>query len=366
MSGCLLYVGTYSERVRHASGEVARGGARGIHTLRLDHATGTLSEVGAVTSRNPSYLAFDSRRRFLYAVNELKEHDGTFGGMASAFAIDAASGGLVALNSVASHGTDPCHLAVDPSGRNLLVGNYSSGHVTVLPIAADGSLCAASQVIAHEGSSVDPLRQTGPHVHYVAFDASGTRVFVADLGLDRIVAYRLDAARGLLASADPPFVATAPGVGPRQIVLHPGGRHAYVLNELAASITTCGYDGMTGRLVPGRTVSMLPVGFTGHRSGAELRIAPSGRFLYASNRGHDSIAIFAIAGDDGNLVPLGHVATLGTTPRHFDLSPDGGFLVVANQDSGSVVPFRVDPATGALQPAGQGVALGAPVCVRFL
>lgn len=360
----LLYVGTYSETIRFASGRVLEGGGRGIHTLRLDD-DGTLTEVAAPTpARNPSYLAFDARRYFLYAVNEMKEIDGHFGGGASAFAIDDESGALTHLNTVETHGTDPCHLAVDHSGRHLLVANYSSGHTTVLPILGDGSLGVASQVIQHTGSSIDPARQTGPHCHHIAVDTDGTRVFVSDLGADRIVVYRLDAG-GRLTADDPPFVAAVPGGGPRQTILDPGLASAYVLNELGSSVTHHAYDAESGRLTPQRTVSTLPAGFEGKNLSAELQIAPSGRFLYASNRGHDSIAIFAVA-SDGALAPLGQTPTGGGAPRCFDLSPSGDFLIVANQDDGTIVPFRVDAKTGALTPTGSVAKVGTPVCVRFL
>jgi len=362
----LLYVGTYSEPIEFASGAVFQGRGRGVHILRVDADAGTLTEVGAVTGvPNPSYLAFDPMRRFLYAVNELKEFDSVFGGAASAFAIDDATGGLTLLNTVPTHGTDPCHLCVDRTGRHLLVANYSSGHVTVLPIRPDGALGAASHVVAHEGNSVDPVRQTGPHLHHIAIDEAGTRVFATDLGLDRVFVYRLDAVDGRLTAHDPQFSTLAPGAGPRQTILHANGRHAYVLNELGSSITAHARDD-AGGLVPGRTVSTLPDGFGGRNFCAELQIAPSGRFLYASNRGHDSIAIFSISPDGGDLTPLGHVGTGGKTPRNFDLSRSGDLLAAANQDSGTVVLFRVDTRTGALTPTGSVCHVGTPVCVRFL
>jgi 6-phosphogluconolactonase len=363
----LLYVGTYSEPIRFASGKVLDGGGRGIHIFRLDASAGTLTEVAApAPSRNPSYLAFDPSRRFLYAVSELKEFEGSFGGGASAFALDRKSGALAPLNTVATHGTDPCHLAVDRSGRHLLIANYSSGHVTVLPIRPDGALGDASQVIAHVGSSVDPVRQTGPHPHHVVLDDAGARAFVADLGLDKIVAYRFDPTCGKLTPDDPPFVAMPAGSGPRQTVLNPSGGNAYVLNELGSSVTVCSYDARSGRLVPGRTVSTLPHGFSGRSTCAEAQIAPSGKFLYASNRGHNSLTIFAIEAGGGDLRPLGHVATGGAIPRCFDLSPSGNFLAAANQDSNNVVLFRVDPKNGGLTPTGSIAPVGTPVCVRFL
>lgn len=364
----LLFVGTYTEQILFGSGRAFQGGGRGIHILRLDPQTGTLAAAGAVEGvRNPSFLAFDPTRRFLYAVNELKTFDGGFGGSVSAFSIARDTGDLIPLNTMATHGTDPCHLTVDRTGRYLLVANYGSGQVTVLPIRADGSLAPACQVVQHVGSSVHPVRQTGPHAHCVAVDDTGTFVFVADLGMDRIVIYRLDPARGMLVPHDPPFVAASPGVGPRQIVLHPDIGAAYAINEIASSVTIYAYDARAGQLAVRRTLSTLPADFQGSNSCAELQIAPSGRFLYASNRGHDSVAIFRIAlGSSGDLTPVGHAATGGATPRHFAISADGNFLAAANQGSGTVVLFRVDAATGALSPTDSVVEVPAPVCVRFL
>jgi 6-phosphogluconolactonase len=362
MSIHLLYVGTYSETIKFASGRVIKGEGRGIHVLALDAKKATLAEAALpAATRNPSFVSFDAARRFVYAVNEIKETGGT----ASAFARDPKTGGLTHLNTVATHGTDPCHLTLDRSGRHLLIANYSSGHVTVLPVRTDGTLGEASQVVAHQGSSVHPVRQTGPHVHHVAVDAAGTRVYATDLGLDRIVAYRFDPTHGTLTPDDPPYSTLPPGAGPRQMLIHPAGPHAYVLNELGSSVTIHAYNQASGRLLPGRTVSTLPQGLSGTNSCAELRIAPSGRFLYASNRGHNSIAIFAIT-PDGDLEPKGHVPTGGAVPRCFDLSPSGDFLIAANQESSNIVLFRVDQATGAVAPAGSSIAVGTPVCVRFL
>ena len=363
MTAC--YVGTYSEPIRFASGSVFEGRGGGVHILRVDADAGTLTEIGvAGGARNPSYLAFDPTRRSLYAVNELKEFDGGFGGAVSAFAIDA-SGALTYLNSVPTHGTDPCHLCVDRSGRHVLVANYSSGHITVLPIRPDGSLGAASQVVAHAGSSVDPVRQTGPHLHHVAMDEAGERVFATDLGLDRVFVYRLDPASGQLTADDPPFSELEPGAGPRQTVLHPGGRYAYVLNELGSSVTVHA-RGADGRLVPGRTVSTLPEGFGERNYCAELQVAPSGRFLYASNRGHDSIAVFELAAD-GDLMLVGHVRTGGLWPRNFDLRPGrrpaGGGQPGQRQRwccSGSI------GRAGCSRRRAAFASVGSPACVRFL
>ena len=347
----LLYIGTYTET---------------IHLLRLDARAGTISEVAAFPSmRNPAYLTLDGAGRVLYAVNELGEYAGRFGGAASAFAVDPANGHLTWINTVPTHGADPCHLAVHPAGRHLLVANYTSGHVTTLPIGEDGALGEATQTLKLRGASVHPTRQTGPHAHCVTPDATGAHVFVADLGADRVHAFGFDAGSGMLRPHDPAGAAAPPGAGPRQIRLHPRWPFAYVINELASSVTVHGYDAGAAALQARQTISTLPDDVTVPNSCAELRIGPSGHVLYASNRGHDSIAVFAIAPDTGLLSPIGHVATGGATPRSFALSPDGGFLVAANQRGDGVVLFRVDEATGMPSPVGSAVAVRAPVCVCF-
>ena len=261
----------------------------------------------------------------------------------SAFRIDPETGELTFLNMKASHGTDPCHLIVDKTGRNLLVANFASGSVCVLPIAADGSLKDASEFIQHRGSSVDPKRQTGPHAHAVAIDAANRYVFVAELGLDKVMIYEFDAEQGKLTpNKNQRSVGVAPGAGPRQLVMHPNGRFAYVINELNSTMSAYGYDPANGTLSELQTLSTLPKDFTGQSSCAEVQIAPSGRFLYGSNRGHDSIVIYAVDDKDGRLTLVGHESTRGKTPRNFEVSPTGEFLAAANQESDTVVMFRID------------------------
>ena len=351
MTTDILHIGTYSET---------------IHTIALDRTTGALSETSTVASgRNPSFLAYHPTRPLLYAVNELRDVDEQSGGAACSFALDPTTGNLQPLNTEPTHGADPCHLAVDPAGRHLVIANYTSGHVSLLPITADGRLAPASLVIAHKGGSVDPARQTSPHPHQIVFDATGERFFVADLGLDRILAYRWNSETGTIEPENIP-AAALPGSGPRQIALSPTTRRAYVLNELTATVSVYAYDPTTGMLGLGDESPMLPSDFTTPKSGAELQLAPSGRFLYASNRGHDSIAAFAIEPDGGGLKLIGHSPTGGRTPRNFALSPDGTMLIAANQDSDSLATFHVDIETGALTPTGHSIAIGSPVCVRFM
>jgi 6-phosphogluconolactonase len=241
-----------------------------------------------------------------------------------------------------------------------------SGSVCVLPIGEDGALGDATDVIQHHGSSVDPIRQNGPHAHAVTLDDSGCYAFIPDLGLDRVMIYRFDAERGKLEPHETPWVETAPGAGPRQLVMHPGSRYAYLINELDSTMTAFRYDRDNGTLQEIQTLSTLPEGFEGVSTCAEVQIAPSGKFLYGSNRGHDSIVMYAIDQRDGRLTPIAHESTQGKTPRNFVVDPAGEFLVAANQDTNNLVTFRLDPASGKLSPTGYEVEAPTPVCVKFV
>jgi 6-phosphogluconolactonase len=251
-------------------------------------------------------------------------------------------------------------------GRYVLVANFMSGSVCVLPIRHDGSLGDASDVIQHQGSSVDPVRQSGPHAHAVTLDDAGRHVFVPDLGLDRLMVYRFDAKRGKLEPHVEPWVVVKPGAGPRQVVLRPRGRYAYLINELDSTVTAFRYDRDRGTLRELQTLSTLPTDFSGTSTCAEVQIAPSGKYLYGSNRGHDSIVIYAIDPRDGTLTCIGHEGTRGQTPRHFAIDPDGELLLVANQDTDSVVTFRLDAASGALSATGHSAHVPTPVCVKVI
>lgn len=363
----LVYVGTYTEPIRFGTGQILEGKGRGIHILRFDLETGALAPCGLAEGvRNPSYLAFHPSRRFLYAVNELKEFEGTASGAVSAFALEPETGELTFLNSRATHGTDPCHVTVDPTGRVVLVANFASGSVCALPILADGSLGEASAFIQHHGSSVDPVRQAGPHAHAVTLDAAGRILFVPDLGLDRVMIYRLDPERGTLEPNDPPWVSVSPGAGPRQMVMHPNGQYAYLINELNSTMVAFRYDAARGALEPIQTISTLPYGYLGRSTTAEVQISPDGRYLYGSNRGHDSIAMYAVDATTGTLTCLGQVSTQGRIPRHFTVDPTGRFALVANQDTDNLVVFRLDDATGALILTGHRAEVPTPVCVKVL
>jgi len=352
----LAYVGTYTMR-----------GSLGIYVYHWDAATGRLSQVGmAAAISNPSFLAIHPQQPYLYAVNEVAEFGGQATGAVSAFALDFGSGNLRSLNQQPSHGTSPCHLAVEPGGRFLLVANYSSGSVCVLPIGDDGQLGEATDVVQHHGAGVNADRQEGPHAHSANFDPSGRHVLVADLGLDRIMVYRLDRTSGKLVPHTQPWASLKPGAGPRHLAFHPSGRYAYVIDELDSSMTAFAYDAERGRLNELQRISTLPAGFEGTSYCADVHVSPSGRFVYGSNRGHDSIAAFAVDDATGRLSCIGYEPTLGRTPRNFAIDPSGTFLLAANQDSDSIVTFRVDRQTGKLTPTGDVVSVSMPVCVLLV
>jgi 6-phosphogluconolactonase len=315
---------------------------------------------------NPSYLAIDPSHRFLYAVNELKEFEGAPTGAVSAFAVDSTSGELRFLNRKPTHGTDPCHLTVDNTGKYVLVANFMSGSVCVLPIQDDGSLGDATHVIQHQGSSADPIRQSGPHAHAVTLDDTGRYIFVPDLGIDKLMVYRFDRNEGKLDPNDEPWVEVPAGAGPRQLVMHPRGEYAYLINELDSTMMAFRYDGDSGSLQEIQTLSTLPEDFEGTSTCAEVQISPSGKFLYGSNRGHNSIVIYAIDQRNGMLTCVGHKSTQGETPRNFAVGPAGEFLLAANQDTDNIVIFRLDPASGDPVATGHSVDVPTPVCVKVM
>jgi len=363
----LVFVGTYTDPILFGSGQVLQGKGEGIYAYRFDEVAGALQRVNTNPGvTNPSYLAFHPNRRFLYAVNELKEYQGKATGTVSAFALEGDEGRLRLVNKQLTHGTDPCHVLVDDLGRHVFVANFMSGSVCVLPVRADGGLGEASDFIRHQGSSVDPIRQNVPHAHAVTLDPANRFAFVPDLGLDKVLAYRFDPRRGMLEPNGAPWIKMKPGAGPRQIVFHPGGSRAYVVNELDSTVSVLSYDAGGGSFDYIDTVSTLPAGFVGVSTCADIQVSPSGRHVYASNRGHDSIAIFAVDAQSGALQPRGHESTRGRTPRSFGIDPTGRFLVAANQDTDSLTVFRVDAAEGRLEPTGQVVSVPTPVCVRFL
>ncbi len=336
--------------------------AKGIYAFRFDSKSGKLDPIGLVgEARRSSFIALHPNRRHLYAVAEAN------GGAVSAFNIDAKTGMLTLLNTVSSKGVGPCYVRVDHTGKNVLVANYGSGSVAVLPIEADGKLRESTSFFQHEGTVADPKRQGGPHAH--SFNPSPDNRFAvaADLGLDELLVYRLDAAAGKITPNEPPYTKVSPRSGPRHFAFHPNGKNAYAINEISCTVTAFNYDGKAGVLKEIQTTSTLPkdVTVTGRLSTAEVQVHPSGKFLYGSNRGHDSIAVFSIA-PNGALTLLENVATQGKIPRNFGIDPTGSFLLAANQDSGNIVVFRIDKKSGRLTPTGQTVEVPAPMCVKFL
>jgi 6-phosphogluconolactonase len=363
----LVYVGTYTEKIHFGTGQIFEGKGEGIHIYKMDPTTGALKpHYTAKEIKNPSYLAIHPNRRFLYAVNELKEHNGEATGTLSAFTLDPGNGQLRFINKVVTHGTDPCHVTVDKTGRYALVANFASGSVAVLPIRPDGGLKAASDVLQHEGSSLDPVRQSGPHAHSVILDASNRFAYIPDLGLDRLMIYRFDAGRGKLRAHGQPWLETKPGAGPRHFVFHPGNCYAYLINELDSTILSLGYNRERGTVHEIQTAAALPDSFTGRNTCADIRVDPSGRFLYGSNRGHDSIVIYRIDDSNGKLALIAHESTRGRTPRNFIIDPTGTFLFAANQDSDSIVQFGIDQQSGRLTHSGQVTTAPTPVCLKIL
>ena len=363
----LVYVGTYTEPILFGTGKVLQGKGEGIYVYRMDQSSGALERVGkTIGVANPSYLALDSAQRFLYAVNELKTYEDKPTGTISAFAVDPKTGALQFLNKRLTHGTDPCHVAVDKKGSYVFVANFMSGSICVLPVLEDGSLGEASDFIQHQGSGIDPFRQRGPHAHSVTLDKANRFAFVPDLGLDRLMVYRFDPRRGMLEANDPPWIKVKPGAGPRHLAFHPNGRVAFLINELDSTLAVLSYDGRKGTFKGLQTVSTLPEGFRGESTCADVQVSPSGTFVYGSNRGHDSIVIYRIDQRAGRLAFVGHESARGKTPRSFGIDPSGRFLLAANQDSDTIVTFRIDPQTGRALPTGFVTEVPTPVCVKFL
>ncbi len=341
--------------------------SKGIYASRLDLATGHLEAARLVAETpSPSFLAFHPTGRFLYAVNEVGKFGGVSGvGGVSAFAVDAVTGSLSPLNQQSSRGASPCHLTVDRTGRWVLVANYSSGNLAVLPVREDGSLGESVQTVQHEGWSVNPQRQEGPHAHSINLDEANRFAVAADLGIDKLMVYSFDAASGQLSPAETPTVRAEAGSGPRHLAFSPSGRLAFVINELTSTLSSFTYDAKRGEFKGVTTRSTLPPDHTGGNSAAEVQVHPAGKFVYGSNRGHNSLAVFEVS-RGGRLTALGHASTQGKTPRGFGIDPTGRWLLAANQESDSVVVFGLDAKTGVPTPTGQSMQVGAPVCVKFL
>ena len=351
----VLYVGTYTQS----------GKSEGIYLYGMDPQTGTLTRMNAFKSVNPSFLTIDRTKRFLYAVNEVGEYLGKSGGAVSAYAIERPSLNLRLLNEQATNGADPCHLTIDRKGKTLLVANYTGGSLTALPVRSDGTVGMAIEVKQHEGSSIKE-QQKSPHAHCIILDQSERYALAADLGIDKVMIYRFDKATGKLTPGKQPSADLQQGAGPRHLTLHPTGRYLYVINELDSTMTAFKYNAPTGTLTQIETVSTLPSDFSGVSYCADVHVSPSGRFLYGSNRGHNSIAVFEIDQRTGKLKQLEHVSTEGDWPRNFTIDPSGRFLLVANQRTDNVVIFAIDSQSGRLKATGQIAEIPVPVCLKFL
>lgn len=353
----IVYFGTYTDAK-----------SKGIYAAGFDSANGRLSTAELATKmKSPSFLAIHPNRRFLYAVGEATTLAGGRSGGVSAFAVNRRSGKLEFLNQQPSGGLGPCHLEVDHTGRCLLVANYGSGSIASLPIEKDGTLGKPALTIQHAGSSVNPQRQAGPHAHFITADPANRFALCCDLGLDKVLVYRLDPKRARLSPNDPPFESVTPGAGPRHLTFRPDGGFVFVVNEMASSLTAFAYDAKRGTLREVQTVSTLPAGSgVANNSCAEVQMHPNGRFVYASNRGHDSIAVFAVDRETGRLTPVQDAPTHGRIPRHFAIDPSGDWLLAENQASDSVVVFRVDTASGKIVPTGQQIEVPSPVCAVFV
>jgi 6-phosphogluconolactonase len=353
-----VYFGTYT-----------RGSSEGIYQARFEPETGKLGSLElAAALENPSFLAFHPTRPLVCAVSEVNSFvdaraGGRNSGAVSSLKRDEETGKLTLLNQQATGGAHPCHVSFTPSGAFVMVANYSGGSVACFPIQQNGWLAPMSGFVQHEGSSVNERRQKGPHAHSINPGPTGRFFYAADLGVDKIFIYRLDAGRLVVnrpASAD-----LAPGSGPRHFTFHPGGRFAYVINELLSTVTTFQHNADTGALTEIQTITTLPEDFDGKSTTAEVQVHPSGRFLYGSNRGHDSIAAFRINQDTGKLTPLGQTPSGGKTPRNFAIDPTGRYLIAAHQATDNVVVHKINQDTGTLEPTGQELKVSAPVCIKF-
>ena len=352
----LVYVGTYTT-----------GKSEGLYVYRMDASTGELkfsSQVKGVD--NPTFLTINKQHRTLYAIYEIHEYEGKESGTVGAYSIDATTGELSLINEQSTVGTGPCHLILDKTEKFVLVANYGGGSVSVLPILEGGQLGEATEFIQHEGSSVNSERQMEAHAHSIYVDRNNNFAVVPDLGLDKVLIYAFDSTKGKLKLNEELCFSSKAGAGPRHFTFHPNGKYAYLINELDSTMVAFTYDESSGKLSEVQTLSTLPEDFNATNHCADLHIDPSGKFLYGSNRGHDSLVIYEIDEGTGRLKCVGHEPTQGKFPRNFAIDPTGNWLLAANQDTDTIVTFRRDQQTGILTPSGHVVDAPAPVCLEFI
>lgn len=352
----LVYVGTYTNK----------GNSEGINLYKFDLSTGEMKPFATAKSVDPAFLAIDRKRKFLYAANEIGEFQGKKSGSVSAFSINQKTGELTFINQQATNSPAPCSVTVDKSGKCVLTANYSGGSVSVLTTNADGSLNPVTDLAQHQGSSVNPNRQKEPHAHTIIIDDSNKFAFCADLGIDKIMIYKLDAKNGKLTPNSQAFAPIKAGAGPRHFKIHPNNKFAYVINELDETVIAFAFDKSQGTLQEIQTISTLPADFTGTSYCADLHIHPSGKFLYGSNRGHDSLVVYALDTNTGKLTLVEHVSTQGKWPRNFAIDPTGQFLLAANQNTNNIAIFRIDTSTGKLTPTGKIIEVTQPVCIKMI
>lgn len=349
-----VYIGSYADAK-----------ADGIHQFTLDMATGALTKAGGTSGvANPSFVAISPDRKHLYAIGEVGSFNGKKGGAVSSFSIDEKTGALTLVNQQTSGGDGPCFITADKTGKCVLVANYGGGSVESIPVT-DGKLGEPGTFVQHKGSSVNKGRQGEPHAHSINVSPDNKFAFAADLGLDKILVYKLDAEKGTMTPNDPPAAEIPPGSGPRHFAFHPSGKFAYVCGEMTSTVHAMTYDADKGVLKVVQSLSTLPNEVKGN-STAETQVHPSGKWVYVSNRGHDSVAVFKVDESTGHLTAVGHQSTGGKTPRNFGIDPTGKFLIAANQSSNNVVVFKIDEKTGMPSPAGHEVQVPKPVCVKFL
>ncbi len=354
-----FYVGSYTGK---------DSTSKGISLYRYNATTHEVTSLGtAAETTSPSFLAISPNRQFLYAVNEVGDFQGTKSGGVSAFSIDHATGKLTFLNEVSSRGAGPCYITIDETGKWVLVANYDGGSVAVFPVQADGKLGEAVSFDQHTGHGSDPQRQEAPHAHSIDLSPDNRFAYVDDLGLDELMVYKFDAATGKLTPNDPPYAKLDPGSGPRHFAMAKSAKFAYVLSEMKGTVTVFSNDPQTGRLEKLQVISTQAEVFKGEIEDAEIQIHPSGKFLYASNRGDgNSIAVFAIDPAKGTLTKVEVTPTQGKAPRHFMFDPTGTVLFAENMNSNNVVLFKIDQQAGKLTPTGKSFEVGQPVCLKFL
>ena len=357
-----VYIGTYTRRESFVDGR-----AEGIYIYHLDPTSGELiyaATVAGAGTVNPSFLTLAPDKGCLYAVNEITRGKGPYG-TASAFAIDPVTKHLSYLNQQSTHGLAPCYVSIEPEGRYCLVANYETGSVSVLPVREDGRLGEATDTVQLSGSGPNPERQEGPHAHMIVPSSDRRFILAVDLGTDKLMVFRLDLEQGMLIPADSPWTQMPPGTGPRHLAFHPHRPFAYVISELQSTVTVFRYMERRGTFEVSQTISTLPEHFTGQNLGAEIKVAPSGRFVYASNRGHDSLAIYAADEETGKLSVVGHESTQGVGPRDFTIDPSGALLLVANQDTDTVITFWINQDSGLLTATGHVATVPTPVCLQI-